>query len=431
MRYPTGRADAMRLWVAVFEAALEAPSDELAVLLAIIRDALGTHSRGTIEIALREVGLSVVSRITRTEHPELGDQAGALLEASGVPEMTEAAQRLRLAALSVRRLLMYPLLADTYLQLAPSFLDPEQRRMELADLAVDVITAAEYLLSLLGAASARSSQLVLAAKRTLTSVGSADDAALDRLARRRLDARGTAVRLGMRLLIGLGYGSANSAEMTLPDLRPLINVVAEALPDKSQIDSILAMSGLSNVRYPTGRADAMRLWVAVFEAALEAPSDELAALLAIIRDALGTHSRGTIEIALREVGLSVVSRITRTEHPELGDQAGGLLEASGVPEMTEAAQRLRLAALSGWRLLMYLLLADTYLQLAPSFLDPEQRLMELADLAVDVITAAEYLLSLLGAASARSSQLVLAGEADSTSGTRRRRRPRPAGPPAS
>ena len=41
-----------------------------------------------------------------------------------------------------------------------------------------------------------------------------------------------------------GSAAGRGAEMTLPDLRPLINVVAEALPDKSQIDSILAMSGL-------------------------------------------------------------------------------------------------------------------------------------------------------------------------------------------
>ena len=46
------------------------------------------------------------------------------------------------------RLLMRPAIADTFLQLAPSVPNPELRRMELADLATDVVTATDYLLSL-------------------------------------------------------------------------------------------------------------------------------------------------------------------------------------------------------------------------------------------------------------------------------------------
>jgi len=78
------------------------------------------------------------------------------------------------------------------------------RSIELADLAVDVVAAVDYLLSLLAASATRLPQLVLAneAGPSLRH-GSSDDVAFDQLVRRRLDARGSAVRLAMRLLAGL------------------------------------------------------------------------------------------------------------------------------------------------------------------------------------------------------------------------------------
>jgi hypothetical protein len=137
-------------------------------------------------------------------HPELGDQAEELLSASGIPELLAAASNLRQTALTLRRLLIHPPLAGTVLQIDPSAPDPEWRRMELADLAVDVVTATDYLLSLLGGPATTSTQLVLATgARTDRGHGPSDDEALDRLTRQRLDARGIAVRLGMRLLAEL------------------------------------------------------------------------------------------------------------------------------------------------------------------------------------------------------------------------------------
>lgn len=138
------------------------------------------------------------------------DQADELLAASSASGMDRAAQRLRVTALSVRRLLICPALGDTFLQIAPSVPNPELRRMELADLATDVVTAADYLLSLLGMSAAICPQLVLASEASSDcDPGRSDDDALDRLTRRRLDARGTAVRLGMRLLAGLRSDIAN------------------------------------------------------------------------------------------------------------------------------------------------------------------------------------------------------------------------------
>src|SRR5262249_17084681 len=136
--------------------------------------------------------------------------ADDLLGASTPSEMDAAAQRLRVTALSVRRLLMCPALGDTFLQIAPSVPNPELRRVELADLATDVVTAADYLLSLLSTSAAVSSQLALASEASSNrDSGRSDDDALDRLTRRRLDARGAAVRLGMRLLAGLRSDVAN------------------------------------------------------------------------------------------------------------------------------------------------------------------------------------------------------------------------------
>jgi hypothetical protein len=210
VRFPVDFADAKELWIPVFQAALDGPDETLAKLLNYISGTLGAQSKVELENALRTVGIACVSRITRINNSKLADEAGALLEASDVPNMQKAATELRRTALNIRRLLMRPVLTDKFLQLAPTVLDPEFRRMELADLAVDVVTATDYLLSLLGAPASLSSRLVLDAEAgSDRGHGTADIDALDRLNRRRLDARSTAVRLGMRLLGALRSDVAN------------------------------------------------------------------------------------------------------------------------------------------------------------------------------------------------------------------------------
>lgn len=92
--------------------------------------------------------------------------------------------------------------------------------------------------------------------------------------------------------------------LTLADLRQVIDIVSERLHDKAQVDSIVSVSNLGLVRYPTGLADSKQLWRAVFEAALDEPPETLVLLLNNIRDSLGTRSRRALEVALREVGLS-------------------------------------------------------------------------------------------------------------------------------
>lgn len=141
----------------------------------------------------------------------LSDQAERLLTTVGTPEMMEAAGGLRLTALSIRRLLMRPLATNTSLQMGPSVPDPELRRAELADLAVDVVTATDYLIRLLSSPAVTASRLTLASQATLGhGEGYSGELIVDMLTRRQLDARGTAVRLGMRLLSQLSSDVAQS-----------------------------------------------------------------------------------------------------------------------------------------------------------------------------------------------------------------------------
>ena len=143
-------------------------------------------------------------------HLRLGSQAELLLAASGTSEMMQAARGLRLAALGIQRILMHPLFTDRSLQMDPSIPDPEMRHARLAELAVDVVTATDYLLSLLTAPSVTIPRLVLASEAGSCRRADYSGAeTFDRLTRQRLDARGEAVRVGMRLLSGL-YGDATS-----------------------------------------------------------------------------------------------------------------------------------------------------------------------------------------------------------------------------
>lgn len=137
-------------------------------------------------------------------YPELGDQAETLLAARSEPDMKEAAHRLRAMALSVRRLLASPACRDALLAFDASVPDPELRHAEIADLAVDVVTAVDYLLNLLDTPVPSSPRLFLAGDgRSGGGRGPTGDDAFDWLTRKRLDARGTAVRVGARLIDGL------------------------------------------------------------------------------------------------------------------------------------------------------------------------------------------------------------------------------------
>jgi len=205
-------------------------------------------------------------------------------------------------------------------------------------------------------------------------------------------------------------------DLIITDLLPLVNMVAKNLPQRSRVDTIVSDSRLDHVRYPMGRADETQVWRAVFEAALDAPPETLESLLHNIEDALGSRLHSDLEEKLGLVGCRCVSRIAQDAHPDVGDQVEALLNAAEVPEMETAAKVLRNTAIRFRRLLMRPVLADAYIKLAPNVLDPERRRMELADLAIDVVTAVDYLLSLLGASATKSPPLLLERELGSDHG---------------
>ena len=185
----------------------------------------------------------------------IGEQTEELLAASSIPEMVTAAGRLGLAARTVRQLLMGPLLASSFPQLDPSF---ELRRTDSADLAVDVVTAVDYLLSL-REASTVASPLVLSPEPGERS--RSDDEALDRLTRRRLDARGDAVRLGMRLFAELRRYDERSARI------PLVEALNRAIPEEDAIMEFARSSGLRR-EYIRTDVTSVGTWTAVLERAV-------------------------------------------------------------------------------------------------------------------------------------------------------------------
>jgi hypothetical protein len=391
----TGRAGTMLRWVSVFDAALEQSLEKLTLLLRDIFDGLDALSREALETALREVCLSYLSRINRVTFPELEDQAEAVLEASTVPEMNDAARHLRRTAFGVRRLLIGGQVAETCGELAVSIPELGQRCMELADLATEVVISVDRLQRLVPVPT-------IADPRQATEVGSGlrhappGDEALDRIYQQ-LEARQSAVRLGTRLRLGLGFrGSGTPDRPNLHDLLPVIQVAAMALPEEDQVDSIAAVSLPRRARRANGtstpeRQSPKQRWGSVFKAALVESAETLALLLDNIEDSLGGRGIGDLIAALREVLLVCLLPVTRVTHPEMGDQAEPLLEARTIPEMNDAAKVLRRTTLDVRALLMHPLLLENYNTVAPTVQDPEGRCMELADLAVDVVTSVDQL----------------------------------------
>jgi hypothetical protein len=135
--------------------------------------------------------------------PGFGGQVDELLEACSPEQVLAAAARLRRTALEVRRLLADPFAARVLAVLPEEpgvpWQDPGRLAARLADQAVNVVTALDYLLGLLAPAEVPVRRLVLG-DGPARDQDQAEEDARDRLTRRRLDARAAAVREGTRLL---------------------------------------------------------------------------------------------------------------------------------------------------------------------------------------------------------------------------------------
>lgn len=198
-------------WQAAVQVALEYEDDYLVRLLTLVRADLSPRRCRDLDEALSSAAATYVRRLLRAEHPELSDQVDALISAGTYLDMRSAAGDLRRVALDARRMLMDPQLG-TELGLQASALDAERRRLELADLAIDVVTAADYLLNLIREPSAAEGPRYSAEHDHGDSQRSrqSDDQDWDDLRyRRALDARATLVRLGGRLLHILRRDSAS------------------------------------------------------------------------------------------------------------------------------------------------------------------------------------------------------------------------------
>ena len=198
-------------WQAAVQVALEYEEDYLVRLFAAVRADLTPRRCRDLDEALSSTAATYVRRLLRAEHPELSDQVDTLISAETYTNMRSAAEDLRRVALDARRMLMDPQLG-TELGLQASAVDAERRRLELADLAIDVVTAADYFLNLIRESSAAESSRYSAEHDHDDSQRSrqSDDQDWDDLRyRRALDARAALVRRGGRLLHILRRDSAS------------------------------------------------------------------------------------------------------------------------------------------------------------------------------------------------------------------------------
>ena len=194
-------------WQCAIKVALDYEETYLRRLLDGAYDKLPPGPQRELNEARHHVATAFVNRVLHAGHPELSDQVEQLHRARNFDQMKPATEHLRSIALDARRMLMDPQLGNE-LALLLGTIDPERRRFELADLAIDVVTSTDYLLHLIDGRSS-SSHTNFSAERDLgpASVSrpipsnNSDDE--DLRYRRVLDSRATAVRLGGRLLRAL------------------------------------------------------------------------------------------------------------------------------------------------------------------------------------------------------------------------------------
>lgn len=129
------------------QAALDADEDPLGAVIEWVFCQVGRRSHHPLSIALDEVVKRCLQRALRVERPELGDYVPALASANDVDQLRRTASGLRSTTLSLRSMLTDPLLGARVIAVGGTVFDPEGRRLELADLAVDVLTAVDYLLA--------------------------------------------------------------------------------------------------------------------------------------------------------------------------------------------------------------------------------------------------------------------------------------------
>jgi len=149
----------------------------------------------------------------------LGQHIDALLETANVVEMGEAARRLDSDANSIIDLLkrVHPLVRDSL------GADPSERHAELVKAALDLASAAHYLLGLLDSSASASPAFALADDAGWSLEGGVAEAARDRLMRRRLDARSMSAQRAMHLLSRIPCDVCQPGEAASPSCGQVIS----------------------------------------------------------------------------------------------------------------------------------------------------------------------------------------------------------------
>lgn len=194
-------------WQSAIQIALDSEDDCLRRFLDGAYDRLLPGPQRQLNEARLNAATAYVKRVLFDGRPELNDQVDKLHAARDYGHMRPAAENLRSVALDARRMLMDPQLGDE-LALQLGTIDPERRRFELADLAINVVTATDYLLylidgRLLDSSEDFSAETHLGGHATSRSNPSDDRDDEDLRYRRSLDSRAAVVRLGGRLLRAL------------------------------------------------------------------------------------------------------------------------------------------------------------------------------------------------------------------------------------
>jgi hypothetical protein len=194
-------------WQAAIKVALESEGPYLRKLLDCTCDKLPPASKRMLNEARVDAATAFVNRVLHTNHPELGDQVGQLASARDYGGMKLAAENLRSIALDARRMLMDSQLGNE-LALQLGTIDPEQRRFELADLAINVVTVTNYLLYLIEGRPSDtpenfSAEQSLGNPSVRSPIPPSQKEDADLRYRKVLDAHATAIRFGGRLLLAL------------------------------------------------------------------------------------------------------------------------------------------------------------------------------------------------------------------------------------
>jgi len=200
-------ANAPSRWQSAVKVALDYEGTYLRQLLDGTYDRLPPGPRRRLNEARNCVATAFVNRVLHLDRPDPDEQVQELSAASDYDKMRPAAENLRNVGLDARRMLMDPQLGNE-LALQLGNIDPERRRFELADLAIDVVTATDYLLYVIAGRSPTSNRRFsaeadLGGSPPIRSSPQDSNAEEDLRYRRALDSRAAAVGIGGRLLRAL------------------------------------------------------------------------------------------------------------------------------------------------------------------------------------------------------------------------------------